>query len=147
MGIQSATFVLPSPLILRLASCRPLNMVLGILFVFPAPCELLLLVRIHLYWLTVCIIESVYSFWVLLIMSILMVARCRDVPNMKRHWVTYPSTWRVSCKSDHAISCSLDPAVKELRDTGEFQDMDIQTDEDEHSIEMHLPYVRKVFEG
>ncbi|KZT74664.1 UPF0103-domain-containing protein [Daedalea quercina L-15889] len=37
--------------------------------------------------------------------------------------------------------------VKELRATGEFQDMDIQTDEDEHSIEMHLPYVRKVFEG
>ena len=25
--------------------------------------------------------------------------------------------------------------------------MDIQTDQDEHSIEMHLPYVRKVFEG
>ena len=25
--------------------------------------------------------------------------------------------------------------------------MDIQTDEDEHSIEMHLPYVRKIFEG
>lgn len=38
-------------------------------------------------------------------------------------------------------------AIAELRDTGEFSDMDIQTDEDEHSIEMHLPYVRKVFEG
>jgi len=25
--------------------------------------------------------------------------------------------------------------------------MDIGTDEDEHSIEMHLPYVRKIFEG
>ncbi|KAH9937650.1 MEMO1 family [Fomitopsis serialis] len=37
--------------------------------------------------------------------------------------------------------------VKELRATGEIQDMDVQTDEDEHSIEMHLPYVRKVFEG
>ncbi|EPT04285.1 hypothetical protein FOMPIDRAFT_1157356 [Fomitopsis schrenkii] len=37
--------------------------------------------------------------------------------------------------------------VKELRATGEFQDMDTQTDEDEHSIEMHLPYVRKIFEG
>jgi len=34
-----------------------------------------------------------------------------------------------------------------LRATGNFSDMDIQTDEDEHSIEMHLPYVRKVFEG
>ncbi|KAA1468210.1 UPF0103-domain-containing protein [Dentipellis sp. KUC8613] len=37
--------------------------------------------------------------------------------------------------------------VAELRETGKFSDMDIQTDEDEHSIEMHLPYVRKVFEG
>lgn len=25
--------------------------------------------------------------------------------------------------------------------------MDVATDEDEHSIEMHLPYVRKIFEG
>jgi predicted class III extradiol MEMO1 family dioxygenase len=38
-------------------------------------------------------------------------------------------------------------AVKELRATGKFSDMSIQTDEDEHSIEMHLPFVRKVFEG
>ena len=26
-------------------------------------------------------------------------------------------------------------------------EMDIQTDEDEHSIEIHLPYVRKAFKG
>ena len=38
-------------------------------------------------------------------------------------------------------------AIGELRTTGNFSDMDTQTDEDEHSIEMHLPYVRKVFEG
>lgn len=38
-------------------------------------------------------------------------------------------------------------AIAELRSSGEFSDMDLQTDEDEHSIEMHLPYVRKVFEG
>ena len=25
--------------------------------------------------------------------------------------------------------------------------MELGTDEDEHSIEMHLPYVRKIFEG
>ncbi|TFY78293.1 hypothetical protein EWM64_g5719 [Hericium alpestre] len=37
--------------------------------------------------------------------------------------------------------------VAELRATGKFSDMDIDTDEDEHSIEMHLPYIRKVFEG
>ncbi|KAJ3479941.1 hypothetical protein NLI96_g8708 [Meripilus lineatus] len=37
--------------------------------------------------------------------------------------------------------------VSTLRATGKFSDMSINTDEDEHSIEMHLPYVRKVFEG
>jgi len=38
-------------------------------------------------------------------------------------------------------------AIEELKQTGEFEDMSVQADEDEHSIEMHLPYVRKVFEG
>ncbi|OBZ79339.1 Protein MEMO1 [Grifola frondosa] len=37
--------------------------------------------------------------------------------------------------------------IKELRDSGKFSDMSQQTDEDEHSIEMHLPYVRKIFQG
>jgi len=37
--------------------------------------------------------------------------------------------------------------IKELKATGQFGEMSIQTDQDEHSIEMHLPYVRKVFEG
>ncbi|KLO14434.1 UPF0103-domain-containing protein [Schizopora paradoxa] len=37
--------------------------------------------------------------------------------------------------------------VAELRQTGAFSDMSLKTDEDEHSIEMHLSYVRKVFEG
>ena len=34
----------------------------------------------------------------------------------------------------------------ELEATGEFQWMDKKTDEDEHSLEMHLPYIAKVFE-
>ncbi|CAE7214536.1 unnamed protein product [Rhizoctonia solani] len=37
--------------------------------------------------------------------------------------------------------------IAELRGTGAFKDMDLSTDEDEHSIEMHLPYVRKIFAG
>ncbi|KAF9531964.1 MEMO1 family [Crepidotus variabilis] len=37
--------------------------------------------------------------------------------------------------------------IKELKDTGHFQTMTVSQDEDEHSIEMHLPYVRKIFEG
>lgn len=35
---------------------------------------------------------------------------------------------------------------QELRSTGKFSDMDVKTDEDEHSIEMHLPYIAKVME-
>lgn len=42
---------------------------------------------------------------------------------------------------------SCPPATKELKQTGRFTDMSLQTDEDEHSIEMHLPYIRKTFEG
>lgn len=38
-------------------------------------------------------------------------------------------------------------ATDALRATGKFEDMALDTDEDEHSIEMHLPYVRKIFEG
>ena len=35
---------------------------------------------------------------------------------------------------------------KELFDTGNFELMDLSTDEDEHSIEMQLPYIAKVME-
>nr|CAG4652008.1 EOG090X09ZA [Triops cancriformis] len=35
----------------------------------------------------------------------------------------------------------------ELHATGSFEWMSLETDEDEHSIEMHLPYVAKVFEN
>ena len=42
---------------------------------------------------------------------------------------------------------NLFAAIDELKKTGHFSEMDQGTDEDEHSIEMHLPYVRKTFEG
>ncbi len=35
---------------------------------------------------------------------------------------------------------------QELMATGEFETMDMKTDEAEHSIEMHLPYIAKVME-
>ncbi|KAH9287511.1 hypothetical protein KI387_031628, partial [Taxus chinensis] len=35
----------------------------------------------------------------------------------------------------------------ELRATGKFEVMDLQVDEAEHSMEMHLPYLAKVFQG
>lgn len=34
----------------------------------------------------------------------------------------------------------------ELEKTGHFSWMDMKTDENEHSIEMHLPYIAKVME-
>lgn len=37
--------------------------------------------------------------------------------------------------------------MAELRATGKFEDMSRSTDEEEHSMEMHLPYIRKAFEG
>ncbi|KII93516.1 hypothetical protein PLICRDRAFT_49554 [Plicaturopsis crispa FD-325 SS-3] len=37
--------------------------------------------------------------------------------------------------------------IKELQATGKFSKMNRNVDEDEHSLEMHLPYVRKIFEG
>jgi predicted class III extradiol MEMO1 family dioxygenase len=42
----------------------------------------------------------------------------------------------------------LDVAVyAELQATGEFEEMTSQVDEAEHSMEMHLPYIYKVFAG
>lgn len=36
---------------------------------------------------------------------------------------------------------------EELMESGLFEVMDINTDEDEHSIEMQLPYIAKAMEG
>ena len=36
------------------------------------------------------------------------------------------------------------PTINELKQSGIFGTMSEQTDEDEHSIEMHLPYIYKV---
>lgn len=37
--------------------------------------------------------------------------------------------------------------TEELYQTGQFEWMSTSVDEDEHSMEMHAPYIRKVFEG
>ncbi|KAG7099259.1 hypothetical protein E1B28_001122 [Marasmius oreades] len=37
--------------------------------------------------------------------------------------------------------------ILELKETGKFATFDLEDDEAEHSLEMHLPYIRKVFEG
>lgn len=55
-----------------------------------------------------------------------------------------------SCTKYHTpfYDLPIDPIVyKELQSTGCFEWMNLETDEDEHSIEMHLPYIAKVFEN
>jgi len=37
--------------------------------------------------------------------------------------------------------------IEELYATGKFEYMDLSVDEAEHSMEMHLPYLAKVFQG
>ena len=38
-------------------------------------------------------------------------------------------------------------AIGELQKTGLFSEMEADVDEDEHSLEMHLPYIRHIFAG
>lgn len=58
-----------------------------------------------------------------------------------------------TCHSLHVLyflretSYLLPPVNEELKATGKFELMDLHVDEAEHSMEMHLPYLAKVFEG
>lgn len=47
----------------------------------------------------------------------------------------------------HTLLISTFPVIEELRATGKFEFMDLSVDEAEHSMEMHLPYLSKVFQG
>lgn len=38
-------------------------------------------------------------------------------------------------------------AIASLRKTGIFEEVEGDVDEEEHSLEMHLPYIRHVFAG
>ena len=49
----------------------------------------------------------------------------------------------------HALAAliqAISTVYDELRASGKFEDMDLSIDEAEHSMEMHLPYLVKVFE-
>jgi hypothetical protein len=80
-----------------------------------------------------------------------MDVRCRVVRATRHLLVRYHWIAEVSSHALYAheliFNTTAYPAIDELAETGEFTEMDIDTDEDEHSIEMHLPYIRKVFEG
>ena len=75
-------------------------------------------------------------------------ARCLSVPNTLPPLGRYLWTALVCSFNLTRLPVSCDfPAIDELNNTGQFSQMELGTDEDEHSIEMHLPYIRKVFEG
>lgn len=38
-------------------------------------------------------------------------------------------------------------AIEKLKDDGKWTYTTKDTEEDEHSLEMHLPYIKKIFEG
>jgi hypothetical protein len=79
-----------------------------------------------------------------------MDVRCQSAPNMPPQSEPCPSTALVGSfylVSLPAFNFERFSAIDELDKTGQFSQMELSTDEDEHSIEMHLPYVRKIFEG
>ena len=85
---------------------------------------------------------------VLHITSISTDVRCPSVPNTPPLLGRYLSTALVCFFNPTRLLVLCDfPAIDELNNTGQFSQMESGTDEDEHSIEMHLPYIRKVFEG
>lgn len=63
---------------------------------------------------------------------------------MKMFVTTYLAVWR---KFDNTHVCFFMSVVEELKATGKFELMDLDVDEAEHSMEMHLPYLAKVFDG
>ena len=75
----------------------------------------------------------------------------RDVRSMRRPSVIY--LWiRIVCLSYPdvlimPIYSLVTSAINQLKETGHFEWMSLSQDEAEHSIEMHLPYVRKIFAG
>ena len=46
-----------------------------------------------------------------------------------------------------SLTFSHSAVYSELKSSGKFEDMSISVDEAEHSMEMHLPYLAKIFKG
>lgn len=51
------------------------------------------------------------------------------------------------CTAITVLTQIIFTVYEELRASGRFEDMDVSVDEAEHSMEMHLPYIAKVFQG
>ncbi|CDZ98833.1 Predicted dioxygenase [Phaffia rhodozyma] len=82
--------------------------------------------------------------------------RSIDTTGIKRVFILGPSHhyYLTSCALSRcktyetpvgSLELDLD-VIQQLKQTGEFEEMTRDQDEDEHSIEMHLPFVRKVFQ-
>jgi hypothetical protein len=54
---------------------------------------------------------------------------------------------RLKLHAPAALRQAVSTVYDELRASGRFEDMDLSVDEAEHSMEMHLPYLAKVFQG
>ncbi|KAJ2785222.1 hypothetical protein H4R18_000673 [Coemansia javaensis] len=83
--------------------------------------------------------------------------RCVDAARVRRVFLLGPShhVYLEDCALSECAeyetplgSIAVDrEMVGELRSKGRWQTMDTEMDEDEHSLEMHLPYICKTFEG
>ncbi|KAJ0031855.1 hypothetical protein Pint_12450 [Pistacia integerrima] len=112
------------------------------------------------FFLLIFYLHLVYKTWVLTNHRVLLilVLKCVNIYNFSsRVFLLGPSHHYYTPK------CALSAATvyktplgdlpidlevnEELKATGKFELMDIHVDEAEHSMEMHLPYLAKVFEG
>ncbi|KAJ1718991.1 hypothetical protein LPJ61_006406, partial [Coemansia biformis] len=82
--------------------------------------------------------------------------RCIDADRIRRVFLLGPShhVYLEKCALSQCAeyetplgSIEIDQQmVAELRGKGDWRSMSMETDEDEHSLEMHLPYIYKTFE-
>lgn len=83
--------------------------------------------------------------------------KCIDPSNIERVFILGPShhVYLDGCAVSACVeyetplgNLKIDRKItEELKATGRFETMTQSQDEDEHSIEMHLPYIYKVFDG
>lgn len=93
-------------------------------------------------------VESVSFSWDPLTMLTLTVVAYLNAPHTKHPWAVSDWTERVSWRCARQCDRVSDSAIviDELHETGKFRWMSQTVDEDEHSLEMHLPFTYKVFE-
>ncbi|KAI1334063.1 UPF0103-domain-containing protein [Xylariaceae sp. FL0016] len=82
--------------------------------------------------------------------------KCLDLQNAKRIFLLGPShtyylrgcALTTFARYDTPFGALVvdDAVIQQLRDTGKFQDIPSRSDVDEHSLEMHLPYIYKRIE-